>query len=166
MQPKLNSTTKHALLCCVKVSKSKCQTMENDAWSQKVREKFGSFIFISYFCPRLMQVAQLVWASEPIVFGSAFVSIYGKAFISLCFWLSEIWKISCVCRNLATVDAHVVFINDFMHVTQTYIGLLLCVIDDYINSIAWVLRCLFNKHGYSRTSESGAGKCQVPRISH
>ena len=31
-----------------------------------------------------MQVAQLVWASEPIVFGSAFVSIYGKAFIARC----------------------------------------------------------------------------------
>ena len=44
---------------------------------KKVAEKFGSFIFISYFCPRHLQVAQLVWASELIVFGSAFVSIYG-----------------------------------------------------------------------------------------
>ena len=35
--------------------------------------------FISYFCPRHLQVAQLAWASEPIVFGSAFVSIYGRA---------------------------------------------------------------------------------------
>ena len=132
----------------------------------KSSRKVWQFHFYFLLLSRHLQVAQLVWASEPIVFGSAFVSIYGKAFISLCFWLSEIWKISCVCRNLATVDAHVVFINDFMHVTQTYIGLLLCVIDDYINSTAWVLRCLFNKHGYSRTSESGAGKCQVPRISH
>ena len=46
---------------------------------KKVAEKFGGFIFISYFCPRHLQVAQLVWVSEPIVFGSAFVSIYGKA---------------------------------------------------------------------------------------
>ena len=28
---------------------------------------------------RHLQVAQLVWASEPIEFGSAFVSIYGRA---------------------------------------------------------------------------------------
>ena len=28
---------------------------------------------------RHLQVAQLAWASEPIEFGSAFVSIYGKA---------------------------------------------------------------------------------------
>ena len=28
---------------------------------------------------RHLQVAQLAWASEPIVFGSAFVSIYGRA---------------------------------------------------------------------------------------
>ena len=26
-------------------------------------------------------------------------------------------------------------------------GLPLCVIEDYINSTAWVLRCLFNRHG-------------------
>ena len=88
-------------------------------------------------------------------------SVYFALFLTL--WNLE--NFLCL-SDLATVDAHVVFINDFMHVTQTYIGLLLCVIDDYINSIAWVLRCLFNKHGYSRTSESGAGKCQVPRISH
>ncbi len=37
-------------------------------------------------------------------------------------------------------------------------------IDDYINSTAWVLRCLFNCDGYSRTSRSGTGKCQVPRF--
>ena len=67
------------------------------------------------------------------------------------------------CQSIAAIDAHVVFINDFMHVTQTYIGLLLCVIDDYINSIAWVLRCLFVIAGYSRTSGYGTGKCQVPR---
>ena len=42
-------------------------------------------------------------------------------------------------------------------------GLPLCVVDDYINSTAWVLRCLFNKTGYSRTSNRGTGKCQVPR---
>ena len=42
-------------------------------------------------------------------------------------------------------------------------GLPLCVTDDYINSTAWVLRCLVNKYGYSRTSSSGTGKCQVPR---
>ena len=40
----------------------------------------------------------------------------------------------------------------------------LCVIDDYINKTAWVLRCLFNCDGYSRTSRSGTGKCQVPRF--
>ena len=43
-------------------------------------------------------------------------------------------------------------------------GLPLCVIEDYINSTAWVLRCLFNCDGYSRTSRSGTGKCQVPRF--
>ena len=47
---------------------------------QKVAEKFGSFIFISYFCSLHLQVAQLAWASEPIEFGSAFVTIYRKAF--------------------------------------------------------------------------------------
>ena len=57
-------------------------------------KKFGSLIFISYFCPRHLQVAQLVWTTEPKAFGSAFVTIYGKAFITLCFWLLETWKIS------------------------------------------------------------------------
>ena len=67
---------------------------------KKVEEKFGSFIFISYFCPRLMQVAQFVWASEPIAFGSAFVSIYGfSVYHALCFWLIEIWKISFAVRT-------------------------------------------------------------------
>ena len=42
-------------------------------------------------------------------------------------------------------------------------GLPLCVIDDYINPTAWVLSCLFNYDGYSRTSTNGTGKCQVPR---
>ena len=69
---------------------SKCQSQSVKLWkmtltNKKVREKFGGFIFISYFCPRLMQVAQPVWAAEAIAFGSAFVSICGKAFISLCF---------------------------------------------------------------------------------
>ena len=57
---------------------------------KKVAEKFGGFIFISYFCPRHLQVAQLVWVSEPIVFGSAFVSIYGKA--SIMRFVSDDWK--------------------------------------------------------------------------
>ena len=37
----------------------------------------GDFYFL--LLHRHLQVAQLVWASEPIEFGSAFVSIYGKA---------------------------------------------------------------------------------------
>ena len=64
----------HSAFSCVKQRKMMLR-------NKKVTEKFGIFIFISYFCPRHLQVAQLVWASEPIVFGSAPVSIYGKAFI-------------------------------------------------------------------------------------
>ena len=43
--------------------------------------KFGGFNFYSYFCPRHLQVFQLVWLTELIAIGSALVSIYGKAFI-------------------------------------------------------------------------------------
>ena len=65
---------------------SKCQSQSVKLWKMMLEvKKFEKSLAVSYFCPRLMQVAQLVWASEPIVFGSAFVSIYGKAFISLCF---------------------------------------------------------------------------------
>ena len=45
---------------------------------KKVAEKFGGFIFISYFCPRLPSIAARR-ASK--VFGVSGVTIYGKAFI-------------------------------------------------------------------------------------
>lgn len=122
-----------------------------------------SFLFLTF--ARHLQVAQLAWASEPIVFGSAFVSIYGKAsscalFLTsrnldnfLC--LSELSNGRCSCSVYTWFYARKA---DYSN------GLPLCVIEDYINSTAWVLRCLFNCDGYSRTSRSGTGKCQVPRF--
>ena len=68
---------------------SKCQSQSVKLWKMMLEvKKFEkslavSFLFLTF--ARHLQVAQLAWASEPIVFGSAFVSIYGKAFISLCF---------------------------------------------------------------------------------
>ena len=50
--------------------------------NKKVAKKFGGFISFSYFCPRLPFIAAKR-ASK--VFGVSVVSIYGKAFITLCF---------------------------------------------------------------------------------
>ena len=68
---------------------------------------------------RHLQVAQLAWASEPIEFGSAFVSIYGKASSCALFLTSRNLENFNHSRNLATVDAHVVFIHDSMHRKRT-----------------------------------------------
>ena len=102
---------------CLVVLKCRSRKM---LWEiKKVAEKFGGFIFISYFCRRLMQVAQLVWASEPIVFGSAFVSIYGKASSCALFLTSRNLENFKCCQSIATTDAHVMFIHDSMHRKRT-----------------------------------------------
>ena len=81
------------------------------------------------------------------MFGSAFVSIYGKA--SIMRFVSDSLKSGQFQSqsDLATIDAHVVFINDSKHRKRTFIVLLLSVVDNCINSTAWVLRCLFNYSG-------------------
>ena len=115
---------------------------------KKNAEKFGSFIFISYFCHRHLQVAQLAWASEPIEFGSVFVSIYGKASSCALFLTVRNLENFTYRRNIATIDAHVAFIHDSMHRMRTIQKVCnLCAIVDYINKTAWVLRCLFNGIG-------------------
>ena len=140
------------------------QTKQKSCKTIKSCRKVWQFHFYLSILHRHLQVAQLAWASEPIEFGSAFVSIYGKAsscalFLTdrnlenfLC--LSELSNGRCSCSVYTWFYARKA---DYAN------GLPLCVIEDYINSTAWVLRCLFNKHGYSRTSISGTGKCQVPR---
>ena len=126
--------------------------------------KVWQFHFFFLLLSRHLQVAQLVWASDPIEFGSAFVSIYGKA--SIMRFVSDPLKPGkfqsqsehcndrCLCSSLYMILC-------------TKSGLFqwsaVCVTDDYIYSTAWVLRCLFNCDGESRTSRSGTGKCQVPR---
>ena len=65
-----------------------------------------------------MQVAQLVWASEPIVFGSAFVSIYGKASSNALFLTIRNLENFKHSQGKATLEAHVVFIHDFIHIKQ------------------------------------------------
>ena len=81
--------------------------------------KVWQFHFYFLLLSRHLQVAQLVWASEPIEFGSAFVSIYGKASSYAMFLM--LWNLEnfCFSQYLATVDAHVVFIHDSMHRKRT-----------------------------------------------
>ena len=58
------------------------------------------------------------------MFGSAFVSIYGKA--SIMRFVSDLSKSGKfhAMSDLATIDAHVVFINDSKHRKRTFIVLL------------------------------------------
>ena len=92
-----------------------------------------------------MQVAQLVWASEPIAFGSAFISIYGFSvfmrFVSdivkpgKFHMLSELSNDRCSCSSLYMI---------LYRESRFSSNLSLFAIDKYINSTAWVLCCLFN----------------------
>ena len=51
-------------------------------------------------------------------------------------------------QDIATIDAHVVFIHDSMHRMRTIQKVChLCAIVDYIYPTAWVLSCLFNGIG-------------------
>ena len=151
-----------------KVSRCRCVIIwsrEKEGWNKESCINIWQFHFFFLLLPRHLQVAQLAWASEPIVFGSAFVSIYGKA-SSCALFLTirnlENFKHS---QDIATIDAHVVFVHDSKHrKADCPNSLPWCAIDDYINSTAWVLRCLFNIVGYTRTSDRGTGKCQVPRF--
>ena len=51
---------------------------------RKKCRKVWRFNIYYVLLPWHLQVTQLLWATEPIEFGSAFVSIYGKAFIMRC----------------------------------------------------------------------------------
>ena len=73
-----------------------------------------------------MQVAQLVWATEPIVFGSAFVSIYEKASSCALFLATGNMENFCFSQDLATIDAHVVVYRLFYARTADYtVGIIL-----------------------------------------
>ena len=99
------------------------------------------------------------------MFGVSGVTIYGKAFIMRSVsdyrksgkfhTMSEHSGDRCSCSSLYMI---------LCIECGLVLRLLFYAIDNYINSTAWVLRCLFNIVGYSRTSCSGTGKCQVPRI--
>ena len=71
---------------------------------KKVAEKFGGFIFISYFCPRLPSIAAKR-ASK--VFGVSVVTIYGKASSCALFLTIRNLVNFNSCQSLATIDAHV-----------------------------------------------------------
>ena len=80
----------------------------------KAKKLPKSLAVSSLILHRHLQVAQLAWASEPIEFGSAFVSIYVRASSCALFLTSRNQVNFKQCRNLATVDAHVAFIHDSM----------------------------------------------------
>ena len=52
---------------------------EKEGWNKDSCINIWQYHFYFLLLSRHLQVAQLVWASEPIEFGSAFVSIYGRA---------------------------------------------------------------------------------------
>ena len=150
-----------------KVSRCRCVIIwsrEKEGWNKESCINIWQFHFFFLLLSRHLQVAQLVWASEPIVFGSAFVSIYGKA--SIMRFVSDDQKSGKFQTQSGHSDGRCscsVYTWFYAQKADYPYGLHLCVIVDYIDKTAWVLRCLFNCVRYSRTSDRGTGKCQVPR---
>ena len=126
--------------------------------NKKVEEKFGVLNYISYFCPNICK--------SPNSFGllsrqrlAPHLSLFMEKRLSR--FVSDVSK-SGKFQTMSEHSSDRCSCSSLYMILYTEIGLSyclrLCAMDNYINSTAWVLRCLFNIVGYSRTSRRGTGK--------
>ena len=142
--------------------------MKNNVKQKKVAEKFGSFNFISYFCPRHPLIAFMVSVESVRCFGCLYL---WKSVHSLCSDIAKSGKFQVSSeQSQRWMLMQVVYTKLFFCIFVLYAFiqgvLMICILNIVYTRIAWVLRCLFKDTGFTRASQYGIDKCQVPRFFH